>query len=178
MLRALVTKRILSSHHPDIQFTSEEEKEKKLPFLDVVVERKDLMFETSIFRKPTFTKSLTKWTSLVPRHYKVPAVSSMVYRNIRICSLFEIMYNEFNYIRDVTLRNGYPSNFVECQIRHTLNRYFQPKDCLEGACPFPTQFLSQISVRFRYEENTEITWNLFVMNFSLQSSLLLRNIHT
>ena len=52
----------------------------------------------------------------------------MVYRAIRICSSFEIMHDEFNYIRDITLKDGYPSNFVECQIRHTLNRYFQSKD--------------------------------------------------
>ena len=89
-------KRILNSHHPNIQFTSEEEKGKKLPFLDVLIERKDSSFVTSIFRKPTFTQLLTKWTSFVPRHYKVSAISSMVYRAIRICSSFEIMHEEFN----------------------------------------------------------------------------------
>ena len=46
-------KRILHSHHPDIQFTleEEEEEERKLPFSDVLVERNNSVSEASIFRK-------------------------------------------------------------------------------------------------------------------------------
>ncbi len=35
------------------------------------------------------------------------------------------MHDEFEFIRYITKENGYPSNFVECQIRHTLNRFMQ-----------------------------------------------------
>ena len=47
----LVTK--LNCLHPSLKFTFE--KEKCLPFLDVYVERTDIGFETSVYRKPTFT---------------------------------------------------------------------------------------------------------------------------
>ena len=43
------------SQHPNIKFTCENEAENQLNFLDVTVHRKDNKFETSVYRKPTFT---------------------------------------------------------------------------------------------------------------------------
>ena len=45
----------LNCLHPSLNFTFKKEKEKCLPFLDVYVERTDVGFETSVYRKPTFT---------------------------------------------------------------------------------------------------------------------------
>ena len=44
----------LNCLHPFLKFTFEKEKGKCLPFLDVPVERTDIGFETSVYRKPTF----------------------------------------------------------------------------------------------------------------------------
>ncbi|CAF3349194.1 unnamed protein product [Rotaria sp. Silwood2] len=52
----------------------------------------------------------------------------MVHRAIHISSSFTIMHKEFDFIRDIAKRNGYPKNFVECQIRHTLNRYIEKQN--------------------------------------------------
>ena len=41
--------------HPSLKFTFEKEKNNCLPFLDVNVERTATGFETSVYRKPTFT---------------------------------------------------------------------------------------------------------------------------
>ncbi|CAF4702610.1 unnamed protein product [Rotaria sp. Silwood2] len=38
------------------------------------------------------------------------------------------MHQEFDFIRDITKRNGYPSNFIECQIRCTLNRFINKRN--------------------------------------------------
>ena len=45
----------LNCLHPSLRYTFEKEKEKCLPFLDVCVEKTDVGFETSVYRKPTFT---------------------------------------------------------------------------------------------------------------------------
>ncbi|CAF1634785.1 unnamed protein product, partial [Didymodactylos carnosus] len=47
----------------------------------------------------------------------------MVYRGIRICST-HTMCKEFQFIRQIAARNGYPTQFIENQIRNTLNRYY------------------------------------------------------
>ena len=120
-------KKILNNFHKDIQFSSVQERNNELPFLDVLVHRRSKKLETSVYRKPTYTGLMTKWSSFVPKRYKISAVSSMIYRAIRISSSFEIMHKEFDFIRDITEQNGYPSNFVEYQIRCTLNRYMNRK---------------------------------------------------
>ena len=122
--------KILNSLHKDIQFTSAQEQNNKLPFLDVLVRRNKKMFETSVYRKPTYTGLLLKWSSFVPKNYKISVISSMVHRAIHISSSFTIMHKEFDFIRDIAKRNGYPKNFVECQIRHTLNRYIEKQEIL------------------------------------------------
>ena len=113
--------KILNSFHKDIQFTSVEEQNNELPFLDVLVRRTNKTFVTSVYRKPTYTSLLLKWSSFVPKSYKISAVSSIVHRAIHISSSYALMHKEFEFIRDICKQNGYSDNFVECQIRHTLN---------------------------------------------------------
>ena len=85
-------------------------------------------FSTRIYRKPTYTRLLTKWSSFVPHFYKVSVISNMVYRAIRICSDYHLLHEEFEFITDVSLQNGYPLRFVESQIRKTLNRTYEVKN--------------------------------------------------
>ncbi|CAF3620444.1 unnamed protein product [Rotaria socialis] len=85
------------------------------------------LFSTSIYRKPTFTGLLLKWNSYVPHSYKVSAISSMIYRAIKICSSYSSMHIEFEYIQNLALKkkNDYPLKFVQNQIKKTLNRHFE-----------------------------------------------------
>ena len=46
----------LNSLHPSLRFTYEKESNHSLPFLDVLVERHDLEFLSSVYRKPTLTR--------------------------------------------------------------------------------------------------------------------------
>ena len=118
---------ILNSYDDEIQFTCEEESKCTLSFLDVKIQRttsSQSPFITSIHRKPSYSGLMLKWSSYVPKTYKVSAISSMIYRAIKICSTFELMTDEFNFIRNTALKNDYPINFIESQIRLTLNRYY------------------------------------------------------
>ena len=45
----------LNGKHPNIKFTIEHEKDKKLPFLDILISFKNGRFETSVYRKDTFS---------------------------------------------------------------------------------------------------------------------------
>ncbi|CAF1494608.1 unnamed protein product [Didymodactylos carnosus] len=49
----------------------------------------------------------------------------MVYRAVTICSSYELMHKEFDFIEKISVKNGYPINFIKCQIRNTLNRHFE-----------------------------------------------------
>ena len=61
----------LNSLHPSLRFTYEKESNRSLPFLDVLVERHDSEFLTSVYRKPTFTGQYLLETLLAPRNGKL-----------------------------------------------------------------------------------------------------------
>ena len=69
----------LNCLHPSIKFTFEKEKEKCLAFLDVYIESTDIGFETSVYRKPTFTGQYLRWESFSPLKRKISVISALVY---------------------------------------------------------------------------------------------------
>ncbi|CAF4387530.1 unnamed protein product [Rotaria sp. Silwood2] len=119
----------LSKLHPSVKFTSQEEDAvtHKLPFLNVLIQRQEgIGFQTRIYRKPTFTGLMTKWNSFVPKIYKYNTISVMVHRAIQICSSYKALHAEFQFIRKISKRNGYPSNFVDSIIKRQLNLKYEP----------------------------------------------------
>ena len=54
---------MLSNLHPSLKFNFEKEMDKQLPFLDVCVEKRNHVFETKVYRKPTFTGKYIQWES-------------------------------------------------------------------------------------------------------------------
>ncbi|CAF5086883.1 unnamed protein product, partial [Rotaria sp. Silwood1] len=119
----------LSKLHPSVKFTSQEEDAvtHKLPFLNVLIQRQEgIGFQTRIYRKPTFTGLITKWNSFVPKIYKYNTISVMVHHAIQICSSYKALHAEFQCIRKISKRNGYPSNFVDSIIKRQLNLKYEP----------------------------------------------------
>ena len=119
---------LLNTFHPCIRFTVEPEKNYTISFLDVLVKRHDTGFDTTVYRKKTTTKLMLKWDSLIPTSYKRSSVTAHVHRAIRICSKFDLLHDEFIYIRRMVHFNGYPSNFVEQIINKQLNKLYQSKE--------------------------------------------------
>ena len=66
----------LNCLHPSLKFTFEKEKGKCLPFLDVYIERTDISFETSGYRKPIFTSQYLRWKSFSPLKRKTSPIST------------------------------------------------------------------------------------------------------
>ena len=58
----------LNAYHDNIEFTYETENEFKLPFLDVLVIRKDYEAETTVYRKSTNNHINLDWQSFSLRH--------------------------------------------------------------------------------------------------------------
>jgi hypothetical protein len=120
----------LSQCHPSIKFTVEKEKSdtNSIAFLDVLIQRQaGIQFRTQVYRKDTFSGLITKWDSFVPKSYKHNAISSMAYRAMKICSSHQALHDEFEFIRNIGLKNGYPIAFVESVIRRQLNLVYAPR---------------------------------------------------
>ena len=99
----------LSCLYPSLKFTFEKEKEKCLPFLDIYIERTDIGFETSVYRKPTFPGQYLRWESFSPLKRKISLISTLVHRALMICTKRRLN-GEIERIKKILLDNGYPKN--------------------------------------------------------------------
>ena len=112
----------LSCLHPFLKFTFEKEKEKCLPFLDVYVERTDIGFETSVYRKPTFTGQYLHWKSFSPLKRKISLISTLVHRALMIRTKHRLN-GEIEQIKKILLDNGYPKNVINTQITKKIAQF-------------------------------------------------------
>ena len=84
----------MNRKHQNIKFTSEIESNSTLPFLDIIISRANGHFETSVYRKPTFTGLFTNFHSFIPIQYKRSLVSSLVHRVFNLCSDYESFHGQ------------------------------------------------------------------------------------
>ena len=122
----------LNNLHPALQFTTEEEIEMCLPFLDVKVERSNGSFLTSIYRKPTFSGEYVHWGSFSPVRRKLNIISCLVERAKKICSPSKLDV-EIETILNIFLKLGYPEHRVKGTIKKALSKstigIIGPKKC-------------------------------------------------
>ena len=123
----------LNCLHPSLKFTFETEKEKCLPFLDVSVKRTDIGFETSVYRKPSFTGQYLRWESFSPLKRKISLISTLMHRALMICTKRRLN-GEIERIKKILLDNGYPKNVINTQITKKIAQFstltrFVPEKC-------------------------------------------------
>ena len=68
----------LNDLHLSLSFTMEEKNINKLPFLDVLVERSESVFLTSIYRKPTFTGLCLSWDAFPAKSRKLNLIKCLL----------------------------------------------------------------------------------------------------
>ena len=105
-----------------MHFTSEEEENNELPFLDIFVKRTLTSFFTSVYRKPTFSGVYTHYTSFISSVYKESLVSTLLYRAYRICANLEAIHEETTNVRQLMIKNGYPEKLLDKIISAFFNR--------------------------------------------------------
>ena len=112
----------LNDLHSSLSFTMEEENDNKLPFLDVLVERCDFSFLTSVYRKPTFTGLYLSWDSFAPRSRKVNLIKCLSFRAVSICCDSKIE-DELKAIKEIFINNGYPKEVIDDNNNLTVTRF-------------------------------------------------------
>ena len=120
----------LNELHQSLEFTSEDEKDTQLPFMDVMVlkndcepntENNNISISTTVFRKPTFTGHYLKWKSFTSRRHKINLVRCLAERAKRICT-HDQLQKELAIIAEIFQDNGYPTAVVDRTIRQVMQR--------------------------------------------------------
>ncbi len=99
--------------HTKIQFTLEVENQGQLPFLDVLVEHKQNVFQFDIYRKPTFCLRYVDGLSAHPISQKLAFIHSSIQRIFCFQLDEEKTVKELNFLRKCCVQNHLNPNNVD-----------------------------------------------------------------
>ncbi|CAH8524172.1 unnamed protein product [Dicrocoelium dendriticum] len=103
---------VLDNTHPNARFTCELEDNNCLPFLDVLLTRReDGSIKRSVHRKATWTGLYEHFNSFAPIQYKRCLVKTLFNRARRICT-DDCLESELLFITQTLRANGYPEAFI------------------------------------------------------------------
>ena len=85
----------LNSFHMNKQFAYEAESNNMLPFLDVLVIRKNNDIETTVYRKLTNNDIYLSWNSFPPKSWKRGTSRTVIKRAYVICLTTDLLQNHY-----------------------------------------------------------------------------------
>ena len=111
-----------------MSFSMETERKNKFFFLDIEVIRKQSIFSTTIYRKPTFSGVYSNFESFLLPVYKFGLVYTLVYGCFCICSDRKKFHAEFTFLKKIFRKNGYPENFIDKCFKRCLDNIHLVKE--------------------------------------------------
>ena len=138
----------LNSHDSNgrITFTCEMEAGKKLPFLDILMDRSQGNLHCSVYRKKTDSGRYTHFSSFQPAQHKIGTIDCLARRGHQVCSSYESLIDEKSLLKSTFLKCGYPKQLIEMKldpIRPSRKPKERPK--LSVTLPFYPSLTSKIS---------------------------------
>ena len=94
----------LSSKHPNINFSLEEESYGRLSFLDIF--RKKVKFINNVYRKNTFSGVSSNFNICVLETCKIGLVKSLLLRCFNLCSDFLKFHYKINILNSILYKNS------------------------------------------------------------------------
>ena len=117
----------LNRQHKNIKFTSENENENSISFLDIKITRDNNKFMTSVYHKSTFSGVFTNFGCFIPKSYKYNLLFTLLHRAFKLCSNFKRFPLEIDKLQTIFENNGYPKSFVNLCIKKYLDKVFIKK---------------------------------------------------
>lgn len=109
----------INKWHNNIRFTIERERDNKLAFLNVSIQRDNTknIYNTTFYRTPTNTNLYLLYESNQCRQYKLSLIRTLVIRIHLICSTQTLKNNEITLMKETLKDNGYPPHLIKRGIR-------------------------------------------------------------
>ncbi|KAF0287536.1 hypothetical protein FJT64_014062 [Amphibalanus amphitrite] len=110
-----------------LKFTIEENKERRLAFLDLDVDASDGTFKTTVYRKPTNTGRCMNGKSECPERYKTSVIRAYVRRAVKYCNTWEALHEELKNVKQILVNNNFSNTDIDKEIQAQLSRHNQTK---------------------------------------------------
>ena len=111
-----------------------------ISFLDCSILRNNNTFETSVFRKITFSGLGTSSFSFRSFQFKINGIKTLILRGYQVCTTYFSMHFLFELLRHLLVSNCYPLGLVNCQTTKFLHNMPAPRlltipsDCYRILC--------------------------------------------
>ena len=110
-----------------LKFTSEAENDNSFSFLDIKITRHNQQFNTSVYRKPTFSGVFMHYESYVDQTYKKSLIDTLPFHCFWSCSDYTSFHLEVENLREIPKKNSYSTEIIEQSIRSFLNKLHVPE---------------------------------------------------
>jgi len=131
----------LNQMNPSIKFTVEHAQNQSIPFLDVKLTLNESGLSTTIYRKPTFTGRGLNFKWLIPTHWKTSVIQHSLKRAMLLCSSWNSLHTEFQFLIKFFQFNGFPKWSIEKRISRLLNSHYNNHTTTERSQPTNLKYL-------------------------------------
>ena len=105
----------------------EKERNQRIPFLDLLIEKTEKEINISIYRKPTYTGLGINYLSACFDKYKTNAITTLLHRAFNLSSNFELFQREVEFLRSFFKSNGFSENIFFKYLKKFLDNKYKPK---------------------------------------------------
>ena len=119
----------MNTKHPNVRFKFEIEKQNSFSFLDINIIRntEKKAFETSVYRKSTFSGIFTNFKSFIPMIQKTGLLETTLFRCFSICTSFRKFHEEIVNLKEISKRNSFSEELIDRYVKICLNKLHVPK---------------------------------------------------
>ena len=173
-----------------LNFTTENNVDHKISFLDVNIDSSDGDYTTSVYRKPTDEGRCLNGRSQCPERYKSSVIRAYVHRALKHCSSWQLVHQELQRVKQILVDNDYDLHCIDNHIQEAIQQHQQPTDTQEHGDTISLFYRNQMTPGYKAEEqalqniikrnckpaqtNDRIRLNIFY-NSPTTTSLVMRN---
>ena len=118
----------LNSRYPNVKFTMEIEVNNVSPFLDVLIDNRSNMLNTTTYHKSTYSGLLLNFDSFTSRFYKISLIKCLIDRAYRVNNKWASFHNHVTKIKETLKRNSFPPSLIDKITKSCLNKVHSNSD--------------------------------------------------
>ena len=118
----------LNSIHPNVKFTNKTEVNKVIPFLDVAIDNRNNILNTSTYHKSTYSGLLLNFDSFTSHFYKVTLIKCLIYCAYKINNTWVSFHNDITKIKETLKRNSFPPFLIDKITKSYLGKVHSNSD--------------------------------------------------
>ena len=122
----------MNGQHPKIKYTIEKEKDKKIAFLDTLLQKTEDGLKISVYHKATYTGLLMSFLSFTSFVYKTGLVKCLVDRIYKINNSKEGLEADIKEMSHTLQKNHFPSRMIDKITKKYLQSKSQNKQQVEN----------------------------------------------